>query len=392
MTRHAAHAVAVLTLAATGAAADTNLGLDASNAYAAELRADASTRGFLNADPSEYAPKIFGYIQSRYYFSGSDGYTGTTEDTYTGFQNTRTRLGVKGNIHSRVSYEIEAQFSSSSGSFTLLDGFAKIDLTDDVAVQVGQFIPPFARSYLTSPSRLLDMERSATEVFFPGDRDQGIMLSAEGERLHASIMIGDGSGTLNTAYTSAAESDYAVSGRVEYLAAGDWSQFRDFTSFRGSDFGAMLGAGLYWMDGGNTGGTTDMNTLAFTADGALEFDGANLSAIFYWQSMDTTAGDYTDMGLVIQGGVFLTDIVEVFARYDTIFADSDRPLNDDFSSATLGLNYYLIPESHAAKLSFDFQYFFDDQASSPVPASTTIGVLGATDEQYTLRAQLQVMF
>jgi len=384
--------VAGLGLAVNPALAAEELGLDASSVYAAELRADASVRGSLGADATEYAPKIFGYIQARYNLNTSDGYTGTTEDIYNGFEMGHTRLGVKGQIHSRVKYFFQGEFSSSGGGFTLLDGFATIDLNDDVQVLVGQTFLPYSRGFYTSPAYSLAVEKSVTTAFFPGNRAQGVMLTYNGDRFRGRVMFSDGDSTANTAYTSSSEADYAITGRVDWLAAGDWDQFNDFTSFRGSDFGALVGAGVHWQDGGNTGGTTDMSLLAATADVGLEFDGANLFGAVHWQRMETTAGDYDDFGVVLQGGVFVSDIVELFARYDAIFADSDRPLNGDFNTVTAGLNYYLIPESHAAKLTFDVQYFLDDQASSPVSANTTLGVLGSTDEQYNLRAQLQVMF
>lgn len=384
--------IAGLGLAANPALAGEGLGLDTSSVYAAELRADASTRGSLGPDVSEYAPKVFGYIQARYNFNSSDGYTGTSEDTYNGFEMGHTRLGVKGQIHSRVKYVFLGEFASDGGTFTLMDGYTTVDLNDDVQIQVGQFFLPYSRDFFTSPAYSLAAEKSVTTAFFPGNRAQGVMLNWNGERLRGHVMLSDGDSTANTAYTSTSEADYAVTGRVEWLAAGDWDQFNDFTSFRGSDFGALVGAAIHWQDGGDTGGTTDMSVLAATADVGLEFDGANLFGAIHWQRMETTAGDYDDFGVVLQGGFFVTDIVELFARYDAIFADSDRSLDGDFNTVTLGLNYYLIPESHAAKLTFDVQCFLDEQAASPVSASTTLGVLGSTDEQYNLRAQLQVMF
>jgi hypothetical protein len=76
------------------------------------------------------------------------------------------------------------------------------------------------------------------------------------------------------------------------------------------------------------------------------------------------------------------------------------PADDDpqqrggmFQTVTAGVNYYLIPESNALKISADVEYFFDSEADSLVqPSARTSVRAGDRDGQYALRVQLSSMF
>ncbi len=385
-----------LTAGTTIAGDPTDLSLDVENALHAEVIADATVHSSFATNTNEYAPTVFGFIQTRYNANFSDGYTFSTEDSTTGFELSRTRIGVKGSIHPRVSYKVEGDFRSSTGAFRLLDGYTDIELNDAWDLRIGQFAAPYTRERQVSSRRQVASDRSVTHRFFDGSRSQGVGVRYSSDKVRGFLTFSDGFGNANTAFNSAAEADYAVTGRLEYLGAGAWDAFRDFTSWRGSSTAWLLGGGVHWQDGGETGATggTTANTEIFaaTADLSMEFDGSNLFAGFYFQSMDSAAGDFDDMGAAIQGGMFVTDIVEVFGRWDALFADSSRTANDDFHTLTAGVNYYLIENSHAAKLTFEIAYHLDEQASTPVAASTGAGVLGSTDEQFNLRAQLNILF
>lgn len=386
----------VLTAGTAFAGGPTDLSMDVETALHAEVYAGASEHASFATNVNEYAPRVFGFIQTRYNANFSDGYTFSSEDTTTGFENTRTRIGAMGQVHPRVSYLVQGEFSDSGGGFTLLDGYTDIKINDDWTVRAGQFILPLNREFGVSPGTMLASERSNTFSFFSPGRTQGVSLKYQADKIRSAFTFSDGFNAANTSFNSSAEADYAATARVEYLGAGVWDRFDDFTSWRGSSSAWMLGGGVHWQDGGETGATggTTASTEIFsaTADVSLEFDGANLMAAVYWQSLDTAAGDFDDFGIVVQGGYFLTDIVEGYARWDAIFADSGRTANDDFHTVTAGVNYYLIENSHAAKLNFEVAYMFDEEASSPVAPNTFFGVLGSSDEQWNLRAQLTLLF
>jgi hypothetical protein len=104
------------------------------------------------------------------------------------------------------------------------------------------------------------------------------------------------------------------------------------------------------------------------------------------------------MGIVLQGGVFIPETdVELFARYDVVIADDDRANNDAFNTVTAGINWFL--HGHAARFTFDVQYFINDTAGNELVDAyanddgSEIGLLPSGDDgQISLRAQFQFLF
>ena len=39
--------------------------------------------------------------------------------------------------------------------------------------------------------------------------------------------------------------EWALTGRVEWLAAGNWDQFQDFSGWRGGEFGLLVGGAIH---------------------------------------------------------------------------------------------------------------------------------------------------
>ena len=109
---------------------------------------------------------------------------------------------------------------------------------------------------------------------------------------------------------------------------------------------------------------------------------------------------------MVQGGYFLTDQIEVFGRFETFWIDKlfrngfGTPNGYIHRFATVGVTHYILPESHAAKITADASYAFDslfaiavgadDTISFPDPATT--GFLGLTNHEFVLRVQLQLLF
>src|SRR5690606_13303601 len=88
----------------------------------------------------------------------------------------------------------------------------------------------------------------------------------------------------NTGFDSPFEADVAFTVRADWKLAGDWTRFQDFTSWRGDDVAARVGAGLHWQRHGDTnpgdlqpdflnGDAQDITNLTWTIDAAYESDG-----------------------------------------------------------------------------------------------------------------------
>lgn len=405
--------IAGTTLALAGAAlAGTP---DHERAYAAELMADAASRTSELAQNSRFTVDVHGYTQFRYNWnqrrSDPDGFR--EEDSTMGFQMARTRLSVSGNIVND-DWAYLVQFGvQPDGSFILDDAYGTFRFSEGWHAQFGQFKLPFARETIVGDQYQLAAERSVTESIFGLDRSQGIQLGFIGDAMRVSGAFSDGAAARNSDFNALEGgqdggfvADFALTGRLDWKWAGEWNQAQDFTSFPNSDYFGMFGVAGHYQRGGDTfaeglGTTLDHEAWALTADLSMEGNGWNVFAAGYMHSYTLRDqlffdGTYRDWGLVVQGGVFVTPRNELFARWDSIFPDSDWEQfesGEDFHTLTLGLNHYFVPSSHAAKLTVDFQWFFEAPNDSIVPDNTLLGLLeDSRDNQWNLRAQVQLLF
>ena len=145
---------------------------------------------------------------------------------------------------------------------------------------------------------------------------------------------------------------------------------------------------------------TDANILVYTVDASYEADGWNLFAAFVGSNVDPDAGgvDSSDYGIVLQGGVYLNDETELYARYSQIFFDDNvlaAGSEDTNSEFVVGVNHYL--QGHSAKLTLDFVYYGEESvvggSLGNAAGNTNIGRLGDDDEgEFSVRAQMQLLF
>ena len=190
---------------------------------------------------------------------------------------------------------------------------------------------------------------------------------------------------------------WSLAGRFEYKIAGTWDQFMDSSSFRGEEFGAMVGIsgmGQQFITAGNF--NQPKKVYGVTADVTVDFGGASLFASAVWQNFEDTAGDKTNpYGFNVQGGYFVTDDIELFGRYEYIRYDVPNQGNDNniFNGFTLGANYFFAKE--ACKFTVDWSMNLNGFGSTNGGSQGLAG-LGWTDsnekDQWVLRAQMQLMF
>jgi hypothetical protein len=378
--------------------------------------------------------KVGGLIQFRYHANWrSDGTstqpagTITKDDDFTsGFANGKTKLWVKGTAAENLDYGIQGDFSTSSGGFNLDDAFFRYSFSNNFAVKAGQFKLPILREESISDAYQLAAQRSVVNAVFTQGRSQGVQAEFTQDNFRAMVAFSDGIRTRNTDWNSSSEADWALTGRVDGLIAGDWKRFDDFTSFKGDAYASMIGGAIHYQGGQNTGDGNDSgannftaNFLLYTIDAQFEGDGWNVSAAFVGSNTDPeAAGDESTSayGLNVQGGVFVDNSWEIFGRWDAIFADSnaDGATNldpDNFHFITAGVNYYLIPKKHTMKATFsvivalnetydlnNFNVLAGTGGTAPAGTGTVLpytagGILGDIDSgEIGLSAQVQVLF
>jgi hypothetical protein len=390
--------------------------MDQVQATRAELLADASGRqSSLAQAAQEFTVNVHGYEQFRYNWNGrdDDGIDANNNDQTVGFQNARTRLNFSGNIgNENWGYFIQFGFgdiqgdegllargtpSFSSGGF-LEDAYGWYKMGNGWSLKFGQFKLPLFHEQSVGDTYTLFADRSVVDSLFTQGRSQGVQVGYEGDTFHFYGAFSDGVQTANTDYDSVAESDFALTARGEFKWAGDWKQYKDFTSFRNSEYFGVVGGALHYQSGGDTVNTADVDDWAFTVDAQMEGNGWNVYGAFIYNALDPNTGNnLADWAIVIQGGIFVSADWEIVAGADMILPDSDwgSPGDSNFTEFRLGVNHYVIPESHAIKFTIDLAYFIDNPSETAllqVP-NTAVGLFPSNEDgQFNILGQVQLVF
>jgi len=420
---------------------------------------DKSTGFFLASDDGNYTLSVKGDMQLRWAYNSRDigspaaaqGSPANTASPETwGFEFRRVRLTFFGNVVDPTwTYDIKMAYNrNATGGVNgfLDDAFVGKDLGGGWSLRAGQFKPPFLREELVSSVSQLAVERTLVNDAFSAGRAQGLRLGWQDEQLKVEAFYGDtlranatapyavaggGIGPLNAGGAlgvaasqntgfSANQSDYAFAARVEWKPSGEWKQFRDMHSYRGESRGFLLGLAGYAQQVEpvlSANGATPDVILAATADASVDFGGAHLFAYGVYRNVSLqspqavrgggTADGLNQWGAVIQGGYFVTDDIEAFARYEIGDSDADQfrtqatalsASGQDLSVLTVGMNWWLAgSKNKQVKWTTDFGYSFEpvvDFAASGanyLPDYTPSG--GETnDGEWVVRSQLQFMF
>ncbi|MCA9295526.1 MAG: hypothetical protein KC983_03395 [Phycisphaerales bacterium] len=376
----------------------------------ADVLADADTRAsfadgmtgyydggaIIQSADGSFRLKVNGQMQVRFNYNRRDTSAGGVDPSIHGFENRRTKLKFTGHVWDKTwQYAITGAFDrdggTSGGSFRLEDAFIKKQLENNTYVRMGQFKLPFAREELVSSSKQLLAERSLINEEFNQDFAQGIELGWTGEQVRVFAAFSDGFASRNSAALTMPISEYAFTGRAEVLLGGTWKQFDDFTSMPGStnEVGVMLGgAAHYQMDDYGTV-ATEVERFTWTLDGSVEGDGWNAFASFTGNHLSSMgAMDIDQYGVVVQGGLFINDKNELFARYE--WGDDDST-SDDLSVITVGMNSYYY--KHNLKSTIDVGYALNEVASTWSSSSAGWRTTGVDEDgQLVVRAQLQLLF
>lgn len=384
---------------------------DVARARDADLRAEARGRtsllagagegghdadGFHLAD-GDYRLNLGGVVQFRYSMNVRDGGGAEADDDVAnGFESRRTTLILSGTLPQGWVYLVQGDFAADGGTFTLEQAAGINQISDRWQVGFGQLYAPLIWEDYVADWKLQGMEFSPTSSTFTPGLVQGVWAQYQADTVRGWVWLVDGAATPSTTFTSSAEADIGFGGRLEGKLAGEWSRFADFTSFRGSGRAAKLGGMAHYQSGGDTVGTADMSVFLGTVDFCWESDGWNLFVAGIYRFIDPAAGStLDDLGFQVQGGLFVTDASELFARYDVVLPDDDDRATaaDEFSTIAVGLNHYFLEKSHAAKFTVDVSWFLDEQSGSIVPADTNLGLLPSDEDgQLAIRAQFQLLF
>lgn len=345
-------------------------------------------------EASERTLEVYGILQWRYDASFVDR-TPPAEDFTSGFQAERLRVGVRGDVLPGIGFELEVD--GVDGEFVLVDGYVDFDLGETARVRAGQYKQAFSREFDVSPHRITTTERSIVDRVFGLNRAEAVELRLRNDDTSVRLTFSDGRRTQNTPFTSPLEADYALILRVDRAFGDTLRRFRDMTSWRGSDPALLLGGAVVYQQGGETfaspgGSTPDRDRVAATADVSIELDGATVFIAGHYRRIDEVSMTLDDLGLVVQGGLFVSDQVEVYARYEGIWGDTQRGPGHEIHFVTGGVNWYVFARSQVLRISGEFLTAIGGISGSPASASSRFALLESEHSQTAVRLQAMLVF
>ena len=142
------------------------------------------------------------FVQTRYHANPID--EATDDDVVRNFGLSRVELGWSGRVADRIGMGFEAQFHPApdgAAEELVNDAFVEYYASEAVTVRAGQFVKPFGFDIQHSSGDRESPERGIfAGYFFPGQRDRGVMLSADldqaadwanGVTVHAALLNGN---------------------------------------------------------------------------------------------------------------------------------------------------------------------------------------------------------
>jgi hypothetical protein len=277
---------------------------------------------------------------------------------------------------------------------------------------------------------------------------QGVLFGWESRKVRVYASYNDGGANRDVGILQANGNltEWAFTGRAEWAIAGEWGQFRDMQGWRGTPFAVMVGAAVNWQRaGGNppfdrqtpgngtirpavtradsaTGVVTttravadEMTLLTWTTDVNVRADGWSAWAAFLgnWVYQGGAVAQQQgvegalSLGAVVQGGCFLTDSLEIIARYEGLWVTSEFNEGGAYQASafnaqtlnilTVGSNWYF--DKNRLKVTLDAGYAFNPLLfSNGLFGEGTSGAnwrpsqTGQGSGEFVLRAQLQLLF
>lgn len=370
-----------------------------------EVLADADTRAslmdtgvtagwdngfFIGSTDGNYLLKIGGQLQVRFVWNQQND-SPTDDDRY-GFEIRRAKLFFTGNVFDPSwQYQVELSAASNGGTFTLGEnGWIQKDL-GDLDLRFGQFKPLFSREENVSSRRLLMVERSLVNSQFTAGVAQGVQAMYQKEKWRVSGSFIDGANTGNTSW-SAEDNEWALVGRFEFLPIGEkWADVEDDVGFRGGPSALLLGAAILYQKQESGTANAQQQNLTFTADATYKYSGFNVMGEFFYRNLssDVPGPDLDQYGLVISGGYFVADDLEIYVMYQ--WGSLDIPGQEDLSIVTVGFTKFY--NKHNLKWQNDIGYGFNWVSSNW--ANDGAGWRADTpgeDGQIVIRSQFQLLF
>lgn len=349
-------------------------------------------------------------MQQRFIYNNVDSNGAQDDNTY-GFENTRSKFILHGHVvNPDWFYWIDTNIGTGGGTTSVLyaganpnnqipdstrsgvgNAYLGYNYGNGFKVTMGSFKDPFLREDMVNAEYQLAVERTNLNYNFTTGYVDGMMVTYEGDQFKAYGNFSDGANSGQLTWNTV-DTDYAFTGRGEFLASGNWQQFSDFTSPQGSETGILVGAAAHWEKGEYGTAVPETEVFELTGDVSVELGGANIYGAVVWSDLDPSgpAPSTNPWGFMFQGGFYLNESWEIYGRYE--WADYDIPgVDNKLNALTFGVNKYF--SGHNAKWTTDFGWGIDAMQGN---ASTITGWVNDAslndDNQIVIRTQWQILF
>lgn len=286
---------------------------------------------------------LYNHVQSDYQgVAGLNGSRRTDANDDYGFSlGARNRLKWQGHVFDpslkykfQVAYKPNRQQLGREQSLVQLqDAYIEKDIGEELSFRVGQFKAPFLQEMLFEGGHLQTVERSAVNFNFSVGRTTGAMMTWEPGDIRVRAMYNNGEHEINNNVILGQTPSQAVTARFDWKPYGNWHEFDHGISKPGEPFGIKLGAAINYQSTNRRPFIQAdeliydyQNLLSYTAD--LVIQGSGWNAFVAWQQRFTSFDGLTylgnaygsalhrdENGLVLQGGAFITDDLEAYARW-----------------------------------------------------------------------------
>jgi hypothetical protein len=358
-------------------------------------------RFFLKSADGNFLLRPWLQLQARYVTDYSQGGADAKDDTNSGFEIRRMKVGFDGNMFTpKLTYLINWATAAQGGNLVLEHAHADYQLTDDWSVRGGQFKDPLSRESLVNSMYFMAVERSLPVDVFTGGENyvQGVQALYRKHPWYATAAFTDGAlNNFNQNFQDfpTNNADFGSAGRVEYTVFGDWNDYSNygFAPYNLKRDLLVFGAAADYTQSGDTG------FLVHTVDGQYNLTSG-------WSFFAAYLARYVNNGPVSSGAPVPAQFDgydwsaeamvaykidrqwEPFARYAFLHLAQEGVASseNDVNEFTAGVNYYWYGQ--AAKFTLDFVYYPNGS-----PVSDTGGGVLANDgsNEFLVRVQFQLL-
>lgn len=291
-----------------------------------------------------------------------------------GFSIPNAILGFSGKAFGKLSYNICLN-ASSSGANLLQQAWFDINMSDALRVRVGKFKTPFQHAYLTTLGQTLfpalpssvstsvrtNLSLDAVQPSIYTGFDLGVQVHGViNNKWGYQVGIFNGTGIGSNSATKGTSDDYKglpsllYAGRVAYMPMGEMPANQGDPSDLHNNKMMIALSGNYNVEG-NSESSDDIragiefvwihNRLYLGAEGYL----LNMK----WTERMQRTGSFTAWGAYAQAGYFVSDKMQLAARYD-LFDRNGVDVDGMLNMPAIGLNYFFV--NYNLKLQAMYQY------------------------------------